>query len=101
MGIFQLSTPTIVLREPEMIKQFLVKDFHHFEDRGFSYDDQKEPLTANLVNMSGTKWKLMRQKLTPSFSSGKIKSMTNLLQECSEQLLTYLEVSFTHCYMIN
>lgn len=81
-----------MLLDPQIIKQFLVKDFQHFMDRGFVYDDQKEPLTANLVNLEGIKWRVLRQKLTPTFSSGKIKNMMNLLHECSKQLLVYLQV---------
>lgn len=90
--MFQLSTPTLMVLEPETIKQFLVKDFQYFTDRGFPYDDEREPLTANLVNLEGAKWRLLRQKLTPTFSSGKIKNMMPLLQECSDQLLKYLKV---------
>ncbi|KAK7580778.1 hypothetical protein V9T40_001407, partial [Parthenolecanium corni] len=91
VGMFQLSTPTLMVLEPETIKQFLVKDFQYFTDRGFPYDDEREPLTANLVNLEGAKWRLLRQKLTPTFSSGKIKNMMPLLQECSDQLLKYLK----------
>lgn len=93
IGMFQFGTPTVMLLEPQIIKQFLIKDFQHFTDRGFTYDDSKEPLTANLVNLEGTKWRILRQKLTPAFTSGKIKNMMNLLHECSEQLLVYLQVS--------
>ncbi len=92
IGMFQLSTPTLMLLEPQMVKQILVKDFQHFTDRGFVYDDRREPLTANLVNLEGAKWRVLRQKLTPTFSSGKIKNMMSLLHDCSERLLLYLKV---------
>lgn len=93
--MFQLNKPTLLLLEPEIIKQFLVKDFQYFTDRGFIYDEKREPLTANLVNLEGSKWKVLRQKLTPSFSSGKIKNMMALLQDCSKQLLVYLQVNIS------
>jgi len=35
--------------------------------------------------MSGQKWKDMRIKLVPTFTSGRIKAMFPLMQECSEQ----------------
>ena len=32
-GVYQGADPILVLKDPEMVKQFLVKDFHHFVDR--------------------------------------------------------------------
>lgn len=92
VGMYQLQTPTLLLRDPEIIRLFLVKNFTHFTDRGFSYDGHREPLTKHLVNMEGDTWKILRQKLTPTFSSGKIKGMLGLLQCCGVQLIEYMEV---------
>lgn len=92
VGMYQLQTPTLLLRDPEIIRMFLVKSFTHFTDRGFLYDGHREPLTKHLVNMEGDMWKMLRQKLTPTFSSGKIKNMLGLLQGCGVQLLEYMEV---------
>jgi hypothetical protein len=33
-GFFQGSTPTLFIRDPELIKHILVKDFSHFTDHG-------------------------------------------------------------------
>ena len=30
--MYQGADPILVLKDPEMVKQFLVKDFHHFVD---------------------------------------------------------------------
>lgn len=96
VGMYQLQKPTLLLRDPEIIRQFLVKNFTHFTDRGFSYDGHREPLTKHLVNMEGDMWKMLRQKITPTFSSGKIKNMLGLLQCCGVQLLEYMEVYTTY-----
>ena len=32
-GVYQGADPVLVLKDPEMVKLFLVKDFHHFVDR--------------------------------------------------------------------
>lgn len=92
VGMYQLQTPTLLLRDPEIIRMFLIKSFAHFTDRGFLYDGHREPLTKHLVNLEGDTWKMLRQKLTPTFSSGKIKNMMGLLQGCGVQLLDYMEV---------
>lgn len=93
VGMYQLQTPTLLLRDPETIRLFLVKSFAHFTDRGFSYDGHREPLTKHLVNLEGDTWKILRQKITPTFSSGKIKSMLGLLQGCGVQLIEYMDAT--------
>ncbi|KAL5235630.1 hypothetical protein ACI65C_003040, partial [Semiaphis heraclei] len=93
VGMYQLQTPTLLLRDPEVIRLFLVKSFAHFTDRGFSYDGHREPLTKHLVNLEGDTWKILRQKLTPTFSSGKIKNMLGLIQGCGVQLIEYMDAT--------
>ncbi|KAK9503566.1 hypothetical protein O3M35_010098 [Rhynocoris fuscipes] len=91
VGIYQMRLPTLLIRDPELIKQILIKDFEHFMDRGFYTDEEREPLTAHLVNLAGQRWKLLRNKLTPAFSSGKIKQMFSLLTDCSAKLTGFIQ----------
>ena len=86
-GIYQMRTPSLMLRDPEVIKQFLVKDFQHFHDRGIFCDLERDPMSATLVNLSGRRWRNLRNKLTPSFSSVKLKNMVPLLNECADALV--------------
>jgi len=41
--------------------------------------------------MRGTQWRKLRTKLTPTFTSGKMKMMFNLMNECAEELRNFLE----------
>ena len=41
--------------------------------------------------MRGTQWRKLRAKLTPTFTSGKMKMMFNLMNECVEELRNFLE----------
>lgn len=49
VGIFSLFKPAVLLLDPELYKCILVKDFATFQDRGFYYDKQSDPLTAKQV----------------------------------------------------
>lgn len=52
-GVFNLHTPTIMIRDPEMIKQILIKDFSHFRDRANPVSSDVEPLGNHLLSMTG------------------------------------------------
>ncbi|XP_011299603.1 probable cytochrome P450 6a13 [Fopius arisanus] len=84
-GVFRVRSPILILRDPELIKTINVKDFSCFMNRGIPVNSQ-DSLSEHLFNMEGKKWKGMRSKLTPVFSSGKIKRMFYLLVECHEEL---------------
>lgn len=45
-----------------------------------------EPLMMNLFTVDGDIWKLVRQRMTPAFTSGKLKSMFPLIVERAEKL---------------
>jgi cytochrome P450 family 6 len=54
-------------------------------------DEETDPLGAGLLHLNGTKWRILRSKLTPTFTSGKMKMMFNLMTECAEHLQQYLD----------
>ncbi|XP_065206696.1 uncharacterized protein LOC135836046 [Planococcus citri] len=93
-GVYSLHTPTVVIRDPELIKTVLVKDFSHFHDRGLPVDTEAEPMSRHLLNMAGDEWKNLRIKLTSTFTSGKMKMMFPLLKKCAEDIKPVL----TKCY---
>ncbi|KAL0101734.1 hypothetical protein PUN28_019105 [Cardiocondyla obscurior] len=70
----------------------LTKEFSTFHDRGVFCNEQIDPLMGNLFALSGKKWRNLRVKLTPTFTSGKIKQMFTVLKESSDELTKYLEV---------
>lgn len=46
-----------------------------------------------MFNLEGKKWKSLRSKLTPAFSSGKLKRMFYLLAECGEEFQKLIDIS--------
>ncbi|XP_065225686.1 cytochrome P450 6a9-like [Planococcus citri] len=86
-GLYWLHRPFVMLRDPEMIKNILIRDFAHFPDRGIHCDEKEEPLNNNLIRMgSGDKWKCIRMKISPLFTSGKLKMIIPPVQECANKL---------------
>jgi cytochrome P450 family 6 len=77
--------------DPDLIKNFLVKDFEHFQDHGFPVNEDNDPLAASLLRLNGDKWKTLRSKLSPAFAAGRMKIMFHNLFECGQELEKCLE----------
>lgn len=52
-GIYAGTKPMIMIRDPELLKDILIKDFAYFSDRGFNIDRSFEPLSYNLFLIKG------------------------------------------------
>uniref|UniRef100_A0ABL0EJX2 Cytochrome n=3 Tax=Rhodnius prolixus TaxID=13249 RepID=A0ABL0EJX2_RHOPR len=89
-GIFSFKAPILFIKDPELVESVLIKDFTSFYNRGMKVDLKLDPLSAHLVNLEDKQWKSLRQKLTPTFSSGKLKGMHQQLVDCSEALVEYI-----------
>lgn len=91
IGIYTLIHPALMIRDPELARAILIKDFLHFPDRGIRCNEDFDPLTGNLVALPFEKWKNLRAKLTPTFTSGKLKAMFSTLVDCGSTLQSHLE----------
>ncbi|KAG8266931.1 hypothetical protein J6590_061073 [Homalodisca vitripennis] len=89
-GYFQSRMPTLLVKDPELIKRILIQDFNYFQDRGFPFIETS-PLSRNLFNLRGDAWRALRLKLTPTFTSGKLKDMFEQLNNCSNRLTNEIE----------
>ena len=91
IGIYARTTPVLILKDPEFIKDVLIKDFTTFADRGLKIHEKVEPLSQHLFSLEPTRWRPLRNKLSPVFTSGKLKEMFYLLLESSDHLEKYME----------
>lgn len=89
VGVYRMTTPDLLIRDPDIVKQVMIKDFDIFPDRGIEYD--KDGLGANLFHANGSTWRILRNKLTPIFTSGKLKNMLHLIIDRSDNFIKYME----------
>ena len=85
-GIFSVKLPVLVIKDPELIKSILTKDFSHFTDHGWFTSSHHEPLLNNLFHMEGNNWRKERAKLMPAFTNRKMKMIFPIMNECAQQL---------------
>lgn len=90
-GVFLGHRPVLIIRDPDMIKNCLLKNFENFHGHGFVFDEKSDPLTGNLFMLDGNKWKNLRTVLSPTFTSGKIKNMFAILVECGQGLKDFFD----------
>ena len=92
-GTYALTKSGFIFRDPDIIKNVLVKDFSSFHDRGFYMNEELESLSGHLFVLPGKRWRKLRIKLSPTFTSGKIKMMFQTLVHCGLELGNILDKS--------
>ncbi|XP_074025952.1 probable cytochrome P450 6a13 isoform X2 [Leptinotarsa decemlineata] len=68
-GVYNFFKPILIVTDLNLIKDLLQKDFEYFPNRGFYVDEENDPLAGNLFCLEDEKWKALRVKLNPTFSS--------------------------------
>ncbi|KAM8713413.1 hypothetical protein ACLKA7_013690 [Drosophila subpalustris] len=85
-GMFMFLKRVAFILDLDLVKQVLIKDFKSFQDRGVFNNVRDEPLTGHLFTLEGEEWRSMRHKLTPVFTSGKMKHMFGTVVEVGDHL---------------
>ncbi|KAL9967756.1 hypothetical protein ACROYT_G026048 [Oculina patagonica] len=85
--------PSLVVADPELVKQIMVKDFPNFRNR---FNPSRSnfvgpPLEKNLLETKDETWKRIRTTLTPTFSAAKMKLMVPLMEKSCDTLMEKLE----------
>ncbi|KMQ87734.1 cytochrome p450 6k1 [Lasius niger] len=91
VGFFIFDKPLLLVRDHELVKNVLTKDFNHFSDRYFTPDETDRLGYANLFFIKNPMWRMLRLNMTSFFTPGKLKKMLELIDECAENLVEYLD----------
>ncbi|KAH8271494.1 hypothetical protein KR018_000499, partial [Drosophila ironensis] len=91
VGIHVFHKPALLLRDPELIRRIMVKDFGKFSNRYSNADAKGDPLgSQNIFFLKNPAWKEVRLKLTPFFTSSRLKHMFPLIEETGANLDAHL-----------
>nr|QEL53081.1 cytochrome P450 CYP6A104 [Mythimna separata] len=91
IGAFQGTEPVLIPKDPEIIKLIVTKDFASFNGRFLSEHSHKEPAALNLFATYGDSWRVLRQNMSPLFSSAKMKNMFHLIDKCAHRFEEMLD----------
>ncbi|CAD7080009.1 unnamed protein product [Hermetia illucens] len=90
IGGYFFCEPVAIVTDMDLIRNILIKDFSYFQDRKVYYNEKLEPMSAHMFNLEGEKWRLVRQKLSPTFTSGRIKKMFPMVLEVANRFIDLL-----------
>ncbi|XP_063538311.1 cytochrome P450 6B5-like [Cydia strobilella] len=88
VGIFRMTNPTLMIRDLDILKHILVKDFDNFASRGLEFS--KTGLGQNLFHSDGETWRGLRSRFSPIFTNSKMKNMMYLLNGRADKFVEYV-----------
>ncbi|KAH8362010.1 hypothetical protein KR200_001666, partial [Drosophila serrata] len=91
VGIYMFHEPCLLIRDPELVKNILVRDFGKFCDRHANTDQRHDPLGShNLFFLKNPAWKQVRMKLSPFFTGTRLRQMFPLIEEVGASMDAHL-----------
>lgn len=91
-GFFIMDEPVLLIRDLELIKTILIKDFQYFDNRCLAENKKDDPLGSQILFLlRNPDWRLMRQKVSPTFSTGRMRNFYPIFERTGNTLTKYLE----------
>lgn len=85
-GVNLFYHPTLFVRDPDAVRQLMVRDFAQFSDH-FGHSDAHDTLgNWNVMMLRNPLWRRMRQRLSPFFTSGRLRQMTGLVANVGNEM---------------
>ncbi|GJQ82010.1 Cyp6a9 [Trypoxylus dichotomus] len=89
-GCYFFHLPIYIPMDLDLVKNIMQTDFVHFTDHLGYVNEKHDPLSATVFSLQGQRWRNLRVKLTPTFTSGKMKLMLPIVIKLSEELIQTL-----------
>jgi cytochrome P450 len=87
-----MNTPFLLVRNLDLVKNVLVKDFDSFSENWFALDEKVDPLFAvNPFITHGERWKTDRQHVSPILTMAKLKPLLPLIEDVANNMLEYID----------
>lgn len=80
-GFYDYMKPVLFVTDLDLLKNIFIKDFQSFHDREAYHNVKNDPLSGHLFSVEGEYWLTLRRKLTPSFTTGKLRNALHSMIE--------------------
>lgn len=89
-GLNFASTNSLVVGDLAMLQEILISRFSAFPNHP-KIPVEEKPMDSAINNLRDNHWRVVRNTLSPAFSSKKMKQMNPLIKDCCDQLLQNVE----------
>ena len=75
VGIFQMRKPVLLVLDPELLKDIMIRNFKNFQNNGFSWvvDKETDPvMSRNPFMLENEEWRSKRAEITPAFTPNRV-----------------------------
>ncbi|CAG7825767.1 unnamed protein product [Allacma fusca] len=87
-GSMELWNPVLFIMDLDLMKQIYIKDFDYFVNRrGLELEKNDPHMHLSLINQNGESWKDVRSKVSPTFTTGKIRRMFTIFDSSSKKMV--------------
>ncbi|KAF2885196.1 hypothetical protein ILUMI_20977, partial [Ignelater luminosus] len=93
IGFYQFLSPTLLIRDPDLIKTIAIKEFSAFPDHRTFTSEEADPLgSRNLFALTAAKgWHDLRATISPAFTTSKMKLIFGFMDQCADQFVNYFK----------
>lgn len=95
-GFYFMIKPLVFVTDIKLARNILIKDFSSFTDRIAYYNEKDDPISAHLFSIDNPQWRELRTKLSPTFTSGKIKYMYPTVLRVCEQFVKIIGEKYSN-----
>eukprot|EP00106_Octopus_bimaculoides_P002302 XP_014769744.1 PREDICTED: cytochrome P450 3A43-like [Octopus bimaculoides] len=88
-GVFLGANPNLVVSDPEIIQEVLVKRFSNFTNRTPFVGDKI--IKQAITEARDDHWKYLRTVLAPSYTSHQMRGMNTMIHTCADNLVENIE----------
>ncbi|XP_075978331.1 cytochrome P450 6B5-like [Anticarsia gemmatalis] len=90
VGLGSFFDNTLFVKDPVNIQHISQLDFNSFYHRGTPINED-DILANNVLWLNGPKWKIIRQKMTPLFTTAKLKNMYYIVDKSAQDFVEFLK----------
>ncbi|XP_022915412.2 probable cytochrome P450 6g2 [Onthophagus taurus] len=104
VGIFLMNRPGVLIRDPELVEEILVKNFSSFHDNDIHVNKEDDVIFGNNpFVVKGSDWKDIRTQHLLSLTGSKVKNMFPEINEVGDKMVKYLksELNKTEMYCMD
>ena len=92
VGSMEFNQPVVYVTDLDLLKNIFIKDFDKFMNRRSLKLEKTDPLLHKMLFfMENEAWKELRYKMTPIFTTAKIRKMFEIFHSSSMKLIRFVE----------